>query len=298
MKNNGVQWRIHIGAHKTATTHFQDIAESQRKKLLSKGIDFIPREQIRSAKVLSSLGVFKWRQNLQGKPLLNAFDKRVAVLRRGPSTVAISEENFLGSSVNLLASSFYSPFSPHMKTLSQLSQRDNVSLFLSIRNIVSLLPSAYAQAIRRDPIRNGFAGIKEQVINQPPSWLTLIRRILKLLPDAQLSVWSIDDYLNNKQDILSHFFGVYFPDFADIEVPRETKAPSTEAINEIEGLSHKLSKHEYRAKVSSIICEDNGKTKFSPFNKNEREMLFESYQEDLIRIEKEFPGMLFTDKGF
>jgi hypothetical protein len=40
-------WRIHLGAHKTATTHLQETLTAVRPALAERGIDFIPNQRVR-----------------------------------------------------------------------------------------------------------------------------------------------------------------------------------------------------------------------------------------------------------
>jgi len=292
VKYSPTKWRIHIGAHKTATTHVQDLAEIKCDKLYSEGIDFISRLNIRKNKVLAKPGRFQWRYKFNGKPLFNAFNKRVNSLRKGAETVVLSEENFLGCASTLLSSSFYFPPSPHIQTLISLSKRDNVSIFLSIRPQVDIIPSAYIQVIRTQQLKNGFDAVRNEVISHPPSWLTLVRYLSKTIPNAHLSIWRMEDYLQDKSAVLSHLFGITFPPFEDIETPSGTKSPSAEAIDKIYLLPPNMLVKEYKKQVAEIIASDQGETKFSPFTEAERLILIEKYDADIIAIKEEFPGLL------
>jgi len=293
MEAEAIKWRVHIGVHKTATTHLQDIAEMQRDKLYAKGVDFIPRIDFRKQKILGHPGVLNWRSKCNdGKPLLNLFDKRIKALKKSKSTIVLSEENFLGSSFGLLRPVFYSTPSIHMQTLALLSMRDDVSIFLSIRPQVSIIPSAYFQIVRAKQFKNGFNDIRKEIIANPPSWLSLLRYIKKTIPNADLSIWTMEDYLANKNAVLSHFFGVEFPIFEDIQAPSKTKSPSAEAIQLIDALTPNLPKKVYRKEVNKIIQEDQGTTKFSPFSDAERLILTEQYNTDILTIKKEFPGVI------
>ena len=41
------QWRIHLGAHKTATSHLQETLAAVRDDLVGQGVDFIPNPLVR-----------------------------------------------------------------------------------------------------------------------------------------------------------------------------------------------------------------------------------------------------------
>jgi hypothetical protein len=293
MKCETTKWRIHIGAHKTATTHLQDLAAMHRNELISKGIDFISRPDARRKKIPARAGRFDWRYKFHGFPLLWSFEKHIKSLRTGPSTVVLSEENFLGKSAHFLTPVFYPEASYHLRTLSLLSQRAELSIFLSIRPQASIIPSAFVETLRSKQLVGGFEPIRKQLMSSPPSWLTLVRNITKIIPNAHLSIWTMDNYLNNKQAILSHFCGVNFPLFDDIPPPPTTKSPSAEAIRKIERLKPAMEIKAYRKEVALIIEQDQGKTKFAPFTESEQLLLSEQYHSDILAIKQEFPNVLF-----
>ena len=293
MTYRATKWKIHLGAHKTATTHIQDIAEQQYEKLHHQGIDYISRGNIRSHKVLAKPGRFHWREKFNSKPLVSAFHHRLKKLRRGGDTVVLSEENFLGNATALLSSNFYSKPSPYLKIIDSLSKNNEVSVFLSIRPQVNIIPSAYIQVLRTHQLNHGFERIKKEIIENPPSWVTLIRTLKESLPDVKLTVWTMEDYLRDKDAVLSLLFGTEFPHFEDIKAPSRTKSPSLEAIRKIELLPSDILIKEYRKRVTKIIQNDQGKIKFSPFTESELTILNDQYNSDLSTIQHEFPGMLF-----
>lgn len=292
MISTQVKWRIHLGSHKTATTHLQDIAEKHCDELSAMGIQFIPRSDLRKKKVLANPGHFHWRHKLNGWPLLRAFHKRIQPLLDQNKTIVLSEENFLGCSEDLLSSIFYMNADKHLQTLHSLSQSNATSLFLAIRPQSEIIPSAYVEAIRSKPPRRKFSCIKKEILNNPPSWVTLIQSITEKVPGTPLSIWTMKDYLKNKETILSHLFGVDFPPFEDIRPPSKTKSPSAEAIKKIEEIEAGVSKKEYQRQVTLIVEKDQGKTKFTPFTEEEITLLTKQYDEDILAIKRLFPDVL------
>lgn len=293
LKSTTTKWKIHIGAHKTAITDIQNIAETKREALHSQGIDYLSRSDLRKCKALAKPGSLNWRHKLNGKFLKSAFYSRIKPLRRGCDTVVISEDNFLGWSTGLLGSDFYSPTSEYLNIISALSEETEVSVFLSIRPQVEIIPSAYIEVIRTQALQGGFERLKKEIIENPPSWLSLVRVLKSNLPNVKISVWTMKDYLQNKNAVLSHFFGIDFPDFEDIKAPINTKSLSAEAISKIELINTDVPAKKYKRQASDIIKNDQGDTKFSPFNDSERMMLAKQYYLDIQGIKKEFPGVLF-----
>src|ERR671915_2577538 len=70
------RWRIHIGAHKTATTHLQETLTALRPALAAQGVDYIPNSLVRGRKLAPSL----WRR----RPITRLPLIRPARLRQAP----------------------------------------------------------------------------------------------------------------------------------------------------------------------------------------------------------------------
>jgi hypothetical protein len=99
-------WRIHLGAHKTATTHLQDTLRAHRAAMLPHGVDYIPREDFGplGRRYSRPRG---WRKMLRSRPLEWQFTRELQRLRRGPDTVLISDEDLLGYSFDQLTTPLY-----------------------------------------------------------------------------------------------------------------------------------------------------------------------------------------------
>ncbi|MEO0830257.1 MAG: hypothetical protein AAFY03_07325, partial [Pseudomonadota bacterium] len=94
-------WRLHLGVHKTATTHMQDTLLAVRGVLADRGVDALPNQDIRNAlfPVLTRRNPRLW---LGGVPMRRALERAIAEVRIGPATVLISEENLLGHASTIL----------------------------------------------------------------------------------------------------------------------------------------------------------------------------------------------------
>ena len=126
-------WRYHLGAHKTATTHIQEVLRSQRLKLREQGIRYIPLDELRSAtyEILESTRFPKLKFDL---------------LRFGaPKATILSEENFMGYPIE--ACSF--PLYPRMEHRLEIIKRRPAVAFLAIRNPADFAASVYSEAARR-----------------------------------------------------------------------------------------------------------------------------------------------------
>jgi hypothetical protein len=74
------EWRIHIGAHKTASTHIQHVLGDLRPQLLAGGLGvLVPHQGLREAK-LTSLASHRRRNRFASLAHTSAFTARVARL--------------------------------------------------------------------------------------------------------------------------------------------------------------------------------------------------------------------------
>lgn len=289
------EWRIHLGAHKTATTHVQDTLLAHRDQMARRGVDYIPREAFGPLqRRYSNPG--HWRRRFWSRPLANQFMRQAQALRGGAETVLVSDEDLLGYSDGLLSPVFYPSFrGAHIVT--EMQKTAPVTLFLGVRSYDRLLPSAYAQMMKSfapDPYWQSRLGA--DVLKTPPSWFDLIERLMAAFPGAALRVWRQEDYSAHWQKILTAFAGRNVGEFPQIPPPTRTTSPSQEAIHQAEALDRSLSVEERRMRVKKIFYNDGPNaaagTPFRPYQSETVSALRQKYEQDLQRIARNYPDML------
>ena len=223
------RWRIHIGAHKTATTHVQEVLALLRPELVAQGVDFIPNRQLRAGGVAVALTRRHAAARiplLRGRMVRRALAARLDPLRAGPATLVLSEEKLLGGSQHVFSDPIYPGLERTVGLLATLASRAEVTLFLSIRSFDTQLPSAYVQELKfMAPIGGGFDGIRHRVLARPPSWFDMVRRIRAAAPGIPLRVWRQEDYRDNPRAILSALCGVEVGPLPEIEDPPGRSRP-------------------------------------------------------------------------
>src|SRR5690349_5584947 len=174
-------WRIHLGAHKTATTHLQQTLAAIRPRLVAQGVDPIPLAALRAiglARALNERRLAARVPGLRGLAMRTLVAELLEPLRRGPRTLLISEEKRLGAPRRVFEEPAYPLVEQVVPRLAALGGRGRVTLFLSIRGFERHLPSTYAQELRvLPPEPEGFEAIRRRVLARPPSWFELVRRI-------------------------------------------------------------------------------------------------------------------------
>ena len=291
------QWRIHVGAHKTATTHLQETLTSVRTDLAARGVDYIPNPLLRKRRFARTL----WeRRPIARLPFVgpahmrDAIETVVAPLRLGPDVVVLSEENVLGIPEQIFATPFYPQASQSLARLASLAGRAEVQLFLSIRSYDTMLPSAYAEHLKHSaaPV-GGFEAVRARLIAEPPSWHDLIARIHAAAPGIALRIWRQEDYRANDAAIMAALCGCPLPPLPEISDPSWTRSPSATAIAAAEALPDGLSHAERNERVRAIYgASEPGSDRFRPFSAAERQRLRGDYEADLDRIARDFPDTI------
>ena len=277
-------WRVHIGAHKTATKHLQDTLALQRPILEASGVDFIPRKKIRDLGLIKLVRRKTWRRLVPDNVYRRRWQEGLAAIRCGPQTVIISDENFAGGPNDLLGETMYPFIEKRILALASMLRPGNLHLFLSIRSFETLLPSAYAQSLRNRPVSGGFDAVRARWLAHPPSWAGLIDRIRSALPDAKLTVWKFEDYRFHDLEIISGFCGSRVVQDIPLPPPRHTMTPSATAVAAMEALSSIHDRAVYRSEVRKILFVDPGSDKFLPLADVESSTLANAYFSDLKRI--------------
>lgn len=288
------EWRVHIGAHKTATTHLQDTLAAQSTGLAEYGIDYIPRFTRHRGRLADLLAGRNWQGWFRTAPGRRQWDDILARAHRDGRTVVLSDENIIGKPRHLLGRRPYSHAESRLKALSTLLGTEHLHLFLSIRSFDTLLPSAYVQAIRHRRMPGGIDALRRRWRRHPPSWVDLIERIQRAIPDARLHLWTFEDYPAHVHDILSAFCGTPHVEDLHLPAPSHTVTPSVAAVGRIEAIDWRLRRGAYRREVNRILESDSGGDAYSPLNPDERASLSQGYQRELDLIGSRFPGILMT----
>ena len=290
------QWRIHLGAHKTATTHLQDTLAAIRPRLVSRGVDPIPRDALREVGIAQALNERRIATRLpvlRGVIAKRLLTELLDPLREGPETVVLSEEKLMGAPRRVFSEPFYPMVEHIVPTLATLRGRAEVTLFLSIRSFHAQLASTYAQELRvLPPPEGGFEAIRARVVARPPSWYELAQRIRRAAPGTPLRIWRQEDYRDHRRAILSGLVGCDVGALPELADPLRTKSPSLEAIREAEALPRHLSSEERRCRVDRIFAEAGPGTRFRPFSAAETALFEESYAADLARMRALDPEMV------
>ena len=182
---------LHIGAHKTATTHLQRSLYAQRSELEGIGVRVITPRQLRAPNpnLQKRFGLFDKQRHVDGNGVLTE-------LAAGSDRVVISEENFVGAlqdTKGRIANPIYKEALPRLAALTRATGLSQIEIFLSIRHPCDYLASAYSQLL----LAGGRISAEDyRAINQVPQvdWLNLVQRISAVEGVGSITVWRYEDY--------------------------------------------------------------------------------------------------------
>ncbi|WP_296644396.1 hypothetical protein [Roseinatronobacter sp.] len=178
---------IHIGAHKTATSHLQHGFSKARGILRKKSVAYFGPELLRGKLRLPSLA---------GKAATPPADLLAAFERNRMCRLVLSEENILGTTrADLVArgARFYPEAAPRLSRLLQALGCEDATLYLSIRAPLSFLTSAHGQqqnAGRFDPIESYLSQVQPDRLR----WTELVQRLASVPGVTRVVVWRYEDY--------------------------------------------------------------------------------------------------------
>ncbi len=269
--------RVHIGAHKTATTHLQDQLARSRDRLLCAGIDVIPTDRIRPVGPMRCL-----RLGLSGISLGDAFPRAIAGLRQGPDTVVVSDEEWIGHIGDAVAARPYGNLGWRLRILSAAAVGARMRLYLAIRPFDRQIPSAYAEALRHGPVRRRPAELERCLLRRPPSWRAIVARVRRAVPRAELTVWEHATYAEDWRAVYERLTGVAPAELDDIPPPERTRTPPAAAVEAAERLGPRLPRRDWALRVAEIYAAATTDPRpYRPWSGAVCQRLEEAYRADL-----------------
>lgn len=274
------RFRIHIGAHKTATTHLQDSLLQAAKTLRAHQILYIPRREFREKRINSQIAKVT-NEAASGAPNRMTLAGLLRQHADLSETVILSEENIIGSSYSLL-NGLYPDASARLARWKTLTDQSQVSVFISIRNYKDILPSAYAQALRDGTRPPKFENILEYWIKARPNWLRLIHMAVALFGKESVTVWTFEKYVQDPMMILNELSGLKLRGI-DLGKSDQYHRLSAGAVAKIEQIDRQLPPGE-RLKQIRAIEKAPQSGLYDPICEGDKDILSRRYEQDCAAI--------------
>jgi hypothetical protein len=266
---------LHLGAHKTGTTHFQEVLKVN-SGLYDSRVSYIEMEE--------------FRRNLQWKNDWVDFAScgpYLDKIKGSNSTLLISEENLTGETKDIYRDLFlYSNLEKRVGSFRKFTEDfGDIEVWFSIRSMDGFLPSIYCESLRHWKYKK-FNKVYGNNLNQ--SWLPVIKRIRHIFPKARINVIRYENYMMVLPEVVNRIFGDNEQwDYLKEERPRASMnhyacglmsnigpyIPASISPRLLQGLSNFL--------------DDFGVGhKFSPFNKKQIDDFSNLYKKDINAIKQ------------
>lgn len=198
---------LHLGPHKTATTHIQDTLALFRPEMAVAGLFYLPITATRNT-ISSPLQACQRHQaTLAGRLLkMGKLEASIAAsLRNLPGQgrdVLLSDERLLGEPDECLSGQLYPTALPRLQRLARLLPAPVSQVYLCVRDYAPLLSSLFIESLRW-----GARVEPEQLVAayRAPTrqWSALVNTVLEAFPKAQLHLWQFEDFTHLRAEVLA-----------------------------------------------------------------------------------------------
>ena len=269
---------LHLGAHKTGSTHFQHCLHHLAHQLPDDVRVLLPRDT---------------RDLLNPGRRLKSSAKRDAsleALTASASHIVLSEENFIGESCHIFAHNrLYEDLTHRLTYLQSFTDNaDQVRILFAIRNMADFLPAVYLESLRWMPHFRKFGEAYQGYSDH--SWVNVIQAIQSVFPLAKVAVVPFEAYPEVIPQMLSFFCldGTLPAPMLERKIHR---SPGYWALQVYQYISYilpkTLQKDLFRRLAPALSFTSK---KFEPFSAEQKQCLTDQYQRDL-QILKTLPGV-------
>jgi len=283
---------LHLGVHKTASTHLQKSLRTNEAFCTRVSVKFLPTIEYR--KFLSPLEIQLKNGGDLGL-LSSSYQEKIKSEANEHQRLILSDENIMVLALPLGEKGLYPNSINRIRRTRKLIGPEPIKVYLSVRNLGSYLPSVYVEFIRHFKYIS-FAQFLAMAKIDNLSWFSLVKRIRNILsPSDTLSVWTYESYAKSHDFVYMSLLNV--DDLTGFE-PLQSKARaglSAQAVYFVEE-AIKVGKID-RAK--KLIIEAQNKfprgrldQAYQPLSINQINLLSENYKRDLAGIDS-CPGIQF-----
>ena len=281
---------LHLGAHRTGTSSFQNYLHLNRDVLARKGCDvYVPnRDGITNARLNVSLP--------EPRHVAANADMKVFVRRNrrnlramgwdaaSTRTTLLSEENLPGRMIHFWKGHFYPQAGIRCRVLAKALRRRIDHAVLVVRDYGDLYTSAHAMFAQRKCVAD-FRTRLPALMSVRDGWSTLIAEVLKGLDPARLTIVPYDMRGPNSQ-LLATLAGCDMHGLRNLEwrVNQPASVQAMERLQKIYSAGGRLTECEVHG-IKEEFSVDRGYDRFDPLTKAERRLFTNRYRSELLMME-------------
>jgi hypothetical protein len=210
-----VQVRLHLGAHKTATTHLQHVLLRNREVLAKARIHYIELYRLREILTAQISRLLSSAQG-SGHPtdvgaIRAAIKEELATVGKKHegcfNTLVVSDENIIGGLVFLARSGkLYENRLNRLKLVKRIFEECPIAVTFAIRNYNDFYPSAYAQLVKQGWTVS-YSNFLQRLNFERNSWRAIFSDLSSVFGHDHIRLFKYEDYPGNIAHVLERIVG-------------------------------------------------------------------------------------------
>ena len=271
---------LHIGAHKTATTHLQATFIRHRALLAEAGVQFERPDDIRALigsgrRAAAKMGALPSLRRARAM-------RRLGGLDRGAIRLLISDENSLGRCSEIFETKrLYPTARRQLKIWRRLAGARGARVYLCVRDYGPFFSGAYVQSIRAAAVHRPSDGDLAALADLPRRWTDVVEDVREALPGARIIAWAFEDYDALKPRLMEMMTGRAL----DPVRRRPMETPSQAAVDAYREERPATAKRLERLALDHPISANN--PKFTLWSPAQQAALSNAYQNDLAALSRD-----------
>ena len=180
---------LHIGVHKTATTHIQSLLQSGTDLLKENGVTVSLPKTLRQ----EWLGVFLSVANKADEDITEAEIQRLRQIAPNGKRWIVSEENFAGIPYDFMVTEgFYPNVKRRLALFKRLFPHADIELFFSVRRYDRFYRSLYLEVVRNRGYIPFEKYYREESFSEY-SWKAFLDRVTQVIPEEKITLWCYEE---------------------------------------------------------------------------------------------------------
>ncbi len=216
--DDGLKFHLHLGFHKTASTHIQRLLDHNHQRFRKDGIYIVPHKKLRNRYTRVTETYANQQIGMDfGEPMSDAEFAQMtqhfwdSIPHQKFERLVLSEENVAGHVGQCVFPGLLYRFPKHyMQYFAQALPRNPTQIDVVIRRYDTFFASCYLEYIsstgahRYIPV----AEMMEKVMINTPSWWDVLQLMAQVFGTARINVWLYEDLRKTMPDLLHSTVGV------------------------------------------------------------------------------------------
>lgn len=192
---------LHVGAHKTASTHFSELVWRNPALLAAHDVS-APQKTALRERVTQPL-----TDIAEDSPVPAGHVAGAQGLGGGARSLLVMDENIIGTPRGLFSpDGMYPRAAMRLGRAARLFPGARLEVMLAIRDPRTFVAASWSESLRSNtfiPFRRYLRGVRAEDI----SWLRIVRQMQEAVPEATFTIWRFEDYRHLQGALLALALG-------------------------------------------------------------------------------------------